>query len=92
MGGFPLDPPKSQEDTVASAAQIGNGQTEATLPLAPGRHTLQLLLGDGNHIPHPPAVASRWRYAASREGSGHGDACRAWRSGAHGSRIHAPSK
>lgn len=33
-------------------------QTEAEVPLAPGQHTLQLLLGDGNHIPHDPPVAS----------------------------------
>jgi hypothetical protein len=33
-------------------------QTEAEVPLPPGQHTLQLLLGDGNHIPHDPPVAS----------------------------------
>lgn len=33
-------------------------QTEAELTLAPGQHTLQLLLGDGNHVPHDPPVAS----------------------------------
>jgi len=37
---------------------FGKGQTEVTLKLAPGKHTLQLLLGDGNHIPHQPAVVS----------------------------------
>ncbi len=34
----------------------GKGQTEATLTLPPGRHTLQLLLGDGNHVPHDPPI------------------------------------
>jgi len=29
-----------------------------TLELAPGKHTLQLLLGDANHIPHNPPVLS----------------------------------
>lgn len=37
---------------------FGKGQTETTLELAPGKHTLQLVLGDGNHIPHQPPVAS----------------------------------
>jgi len=37
---------------------FGAGQTEVTLSLAPGRHTLQLLLGDQNHIPHHPPVIS----------------------------------
>jgi hypothetical protein len=37
---------------------FGGGQTETTLTLAPGRHTLQLLLGDHLHIPHDPPIAS----------------------------------
>jgi hypothetical protein len=37
---------------------FGMGQTETTLTLAPGTHTLQLILGDHNHIPHNPMVAS----------------------------------
>lgn len=37
---------------------FGKGQTETTLTLAPGRHTLQLVLGDANHIPHQPPVIS----------------------------------
>ena len=36
----------------------GNGQTEADVTLAPGPHTLQLLLGDHLHIPHEPPVYS----------------------------------
>jgi hypothetical protein len=38
---------------------FGKGQTETTLHLAPGKHTLQLLLGDQNHIPHNPPVMSK---------------------------------
>ena len=38
---------------------FGKGQTEATLDLPPGVHTLQLLLGDFAHIPHESAVISR---------------------------------
>jgi hypothetical protein len=39
---------------------FGKGQTETTLTtLTPGKHTLQLLLGDMNHVPHDPAVMSK---------------------------------
>jgi hypothetical protein len=38
---------------------FGKGQTETSLTLPPGKHTLQLLLGDQNHIPHDPAVISK---------------------------------
>jgi|SRR5438309_419728 len=38
---------------------FGKGQTEASVPLSPGKHTLQLLLGDQNHVPHNPPVISR---------------------------------
>ena len=37
---------------------FGKGQTETTLDLPPGTHTLQLVLGDLNHVPHDPAVIS----------------------------------
>jgi hypothetical protein len=37
---------------------FGGGQTQVTLELEPGDHTLQLLLGDQNHIPHEPPVYS----------------------------------
>ena len=37
---------------------FGAGQTEALLELKPGQHTLQLVLGDHNHIPHHPVVMS----------------------------------
>jgi hypothetical protein len=37
---------------------FGGGQTEVTLELAPGKHTLQLLLGDHMHVPHNPPVVS----------------------------------
>jgi hypothetical protein len=37
---------------------FGGGQTETVIELAPGEHTLQLLMGDHRHIPHEPAVAS----------------------------------
>lgn len=37
---------------------FGGGQTETTLELEPGEHTLQLLLGDFAHRPHDPPVKS----------------------------------
>lgn len=37
---------------------FGKGQTEMSLELAPGSHTLQLVLGDWSHIPHNPPVLS----------------------------------
>ena len=41
-----------------SHLHYGKGQTEATLDLAPGTHTLQLVLGDLYHVPHNPPVVS----------------------------------
>ena len=38
---------------------FGAGQTEAEITLKPGEHTLQLLLGDKDHIPHTPPVMSQ---------------------------------
>ncbi len=38
---------------------FGGGQTEVTLELPPGRHTLQLILGDHRHVPHEPPVMSQ---------------------------------
>jgi hypothetical protein len=36
----------------------GKGQTEASVTLTPGKHTLQLVLGDWSHIPHKTPVMS----------------------------------
>jgi len=38
---------------------FGGGQTETSLTLPKGKHTLQLILGDHQHIPHNPAVFSK---------------------------------
>jgi len=38
---------------------FGKGQTETSLTLPPGKHTLQLVLGDSLHVPLDPAVISR---------------------------------
>ena len=43
----------------AQHRHFGGGQTETTLQLKPGVHTLQLELGDANHVPFVPAVTSK---------------------------------
>lgn len=37
---------------------FGGGQTEVTLDLPAGTHTLQLVMGDAGHVPHDPPVVS----------------------------------
>ncbi|MGF1561466.1 MAG: DUF4399 domain-containing protein [Geminicoccaceae bacterium] len=37
---------------------FGGGQTQTTIELEPGEHTLQLLLADHNHVPHEPPLSS----------------------------------
>ena len=37
---------------------FGKGQTEASVTLTPGKHTLQLVLGDWSHITHKTPVVS----------------------------------
>jgi len=49
----PLDQPLGSE-----VKHFGGGQTETTLTLPPGKHTLQLILGDHLHKPHNPPVVS----------------------------------
>ena len=51
----PLDQPIPSDQ---HHRHFGGGQTEVTLELAPGQHTLQLLLGDMKHVPHNPPVLS----------------------------------
>lgn len=50
-----MDQPIPADDT---HKHFGGGQTETTLKLAPGRYTLQMLLGDKYHQPHQPPVLS----------------------------------
>ena len=38
---------------------FGQGQDRTQLTLMPGKHTLQLILGDGNHIPHKQPLISK---------------------------------
>ncbi len=37
---------------------FGGGQTQVTLDLAAGEHTLQLVLGDAGHVPHATPIVS----------------------------------
>ena len=37
---------------------FGGGQTQTSLTLKPGKHTLQLLMGDANHLSFDPPVVS----------------------------------
>jgi hypothetical protein len=37
---------------------FGGGQTEVSIELSPGNHTLQLVLADHRHVPHEPPVVS----------------------------------
>jgi hypothetical protein len=56
------DPPADLSAPLPATDKIvhfGKGQTETTLKLAPGKHTLQLLLADQSHIPHNPPVLSQ---------------------------------
>ncbi|HTD30982.1 MAG TPA: DUF4399 domain-containing protein [Steroidobacteraceae bacterium] len=56
------DPPADLSAPLPATDKIvhfGKGQTESTLNLAPGKHTLQLLLADQSHIPHNPPVLSQ---------------------------------
>jgi hypothetical protein len=56
------DLPENMNEPVASDRShlhFGAGETEARIELPPGRHTLQLLLADKNHVPHDPPVYSK---------------------------------
>jgi len=51
---------------------FGAGQTEATITLTPGWHTLQLVLGDANHVPFdPPVVSEPIRVLVTETGRAH---------------------
>lgn len=53
--GDDLAYPLPAEDNLV---HFGGGQTETTVELPPGRHTLRLIMGDANHIPHDPPLVS----------------------------------
>ena len=53
----PLDPHEPIPQDKAHL-HFGAGQTEAYIELPPGKHTLQLVLGDWSHIPFSPPIMS----------------------------------
>jgi hypothetical protein len=52
----PLDQPIPND---RNHLHYGLGQSEAVIDLPPGTHTLQLLMGDADHVPHDPPVMSK---------------------------------
>lgn len=55
----PLPPMDEEIPSDNNHLHFGHGQTETRITLPPGKHTLQLLLGDKGHVPHNPPVVSR---------------------------------
>jgi hypothetical protein len=55
-----LTPEQAKEPLPADEHHLhfGGGQTETMLTLPPGRHTLQLVLGDWSHVPFDPPIVS----------------------------------
>jgi hypothetical protein len=55
-----LSPAELKEPIASDAKHLhfGGGQTEAMVTLPPGRHTLQLVLGDWSHVPFNPPIMS----------------------------------
>jgi hypothetical protein len=56
------DPPADLSQPLPTSDHVlhfGKGQTETELKLTPGKHTLQLVLGDQLHVPHNPPVMSK---------------------------------
>ena len=51
----PMDKPLPASENLV---HFGKGQTEASVELAPGVHTLQLLMGNFIHVPHDAPVLS----------------------------------
>jgi len=53
-----LEDPSAPIPSDANHIHYGKGQTEAQVELTPGKHTLQDVFADKNHIPHDPPVVS----------------------------------
>ena len=54
-----LPPPGEPIPNDKKHLHFGAGQTEARIELPPGRHTIQLILGDAEHIPQNPPIISK---------------------------------
>jgi hypothetical protein len=55
----PLPPADQEISSDRSHLHFGAGETETMVELPPGKHTLQLLMGDDKHIPHNPPIHSK---------------------------------
>lgn len=55
-----LSPAELKEPIASDTKHVhfGGGQTETMVTLPPGKHTLQLVLGDWSHIPFDPPIMS----------------------------------
>ncbi len=53
-----LPPANAPIPANANYVHFGKAQTEATIELTPGTHTLQLVYGNGLHVPFNPPLAS----------------------------------
>jgi hypothetical protein len=56
LGEIKLDAPLPSTDKIV---HFGKGQTETTVTLAPGKHTLELLFADYQHLSFEPPLHSR---------------------------------
>ena len=54
----PLPDLKMPVPATKNYLHFGKAQDRVKITLEPGQHTLQMILGDGNHIPHKPAIYS----------------------------------
>jgi hypothetical protein len=55
----PMPPLDEPIPNTKNHLHFGAGQTEAFIDLTPGTYTLQLLMGDAEHVPHDPPVTSK---------------------------------
>jgi hypothetical protein len=55
----PLPPMDREIPNDKNHIHFGAGQTETYLDLPPGTYTLQLVMGDADHVPHNPPVVSK---------------------------------
>jgi hypothetical protein len=53
-----LPPPGEPIPNNLNHLHFGGGQTEARIELPPGRHTIQLVFGDADHVPFDPPLVS----------------------------------
>jgi hypothetical protein len=55
----PLPDPNEPIPNDKNHLHFGAGQTETYIELPPGTHTLQLIMGDADHVPHDPPLISK---------------------------------